>query len=110
MTKTKLSFSTNFLLPHYQTKHPMALTFSFLFLATLKPFTSVWDSNLGKTHSLPTLITHQVTGLNEAEVLDVSSQEKYDKPRQRIKKQRHYFTDKGPYSQSYGFSSSHVWM
>ena len=34
----------------------------------------------------------------------------YDKPRQHIKKQRHYFADKGPYSQSYGFSSSHVWM
>ena len=33
----------------------------------------------------------------------------YDQPRQRIKKQRHYFTDKG-YSQSYGFSSSHVLM
>ena len=30
--------------------------------------------------------------------------------RQHIKKQRHHFTDKGPYSQSYGFSSSHVWM
>ena len=27
-----------------------------------------------------------------------------------IKKQRHYFANKGPYSQSYGFSSSHVWM
>ena len=27
-----------------------------------------------------------------------------------IKKQRHYFADKGPYTQSYGFSSSHVWM
>ena len=34
----------------------------------------------------------------------------YDKSRQHIKKQRHYFTDKGPSSQSYGFSSSHVWM
>ena len=33
----------------------------------------------------------------------------YDKPRQRIKKQRHYFADKGPYSQSYGFSSIPVW-
>ena len=31
-----------------------------------------------------------------------------DKPRQHIKKQRHYFADKGPYSQRYGFSSSHV--
>ena len=34
----------------------------------------------------------------------------YDKPRQRIEKQRHYFANKGPSSQSYGFSSSHVWM
>ena len=32
----------------------------------------------------------------------------YDQPRQHIKKQRQYFTDKGLYSQSYGFSSSHV--
>ena len=34
----------------------------------------------------------------------------YDQRRQCIKKQRHYFSDKGPSSQSYGFSSSHVWM
>ena len=34
----------------------------------------------------------------------------YDKPRQNIKEQRHYFANKGPSSQSYGFSSSHVWM
>ena len=34
----------------------------------------------------------------------------YDQPRQHNKKQRYYFTDKGPSSQSYGFSSSHVWM
>ena len=34
----------------------------------------------------------------------------YDQPRQHIKKQRHYFPNKGPSSQSYGFSSSHVWM
>ena len=34
----------------------------------------------------------------------------YDKPRQHIRKQRHHFSDKGPYSQSYGFSSSHVCM
>ena len=32
----------------------------------------------------------------------------YDQPRQHIKKQRHYFANKGPHSQSYGFSSSHV--
>ena len=35
---------------------------------------------------------------------------KYDQTRQHIKKQRHYFDDKGPYSQNYGFPSSHVWM
>ena len=34
----------------------------------------------------------------------------YDQPRQHIKKQRHYFANKCPSSQSYGFSSSHVWM
>ena len=34
----------------------------------------------------------------------------YDRPRQHIKTQRHYFATKGPSSQGYGFSSSHVWM
>ena len=34
----------------------------------------------------------------------------YDKPKEHIKKQRHYFADKGPSSQRYDFSSSHVWM
>ena len=34
----------------------------------------------------------------------------YDQPRQHIKKQRHYFANKSLSSQSYGFSSSHVWM
>ena len=34
----------------------------------------------------------------------------YDKPRQHIKKQRHYFANKRLSSQSYGFSSSHVWV
>ena len=32
----------------------------------------------------------------------------YDQPRQHIKKQRHYFANKGPSSQNYGLSSSHV--
>ena len=36
--------------------------------------------------------------------------ESYDQPRQHIKKQRHYFVNKGPSSQGYGFSSGHVWM
>ena len=34
----------------------------------------------------------------------------YDQPRQHIQKQRHYFVNKGPSSQGYGFSSGHLWM
>ena len=34
----------------------------------------------------------------------------YDQPRQHIQKQRHYFANKGPSSQDYGFSSSHLCM
>ena len=36
--------------------------------------------------------------------------ESYDQPRQHIKKQRHYFVNKGPSSQGYGFTCGHVWM
>ena len=36
--------------------------------------------------------------------------ESYDQPRQHIKQKRHYFANKGPSSQDYGFSNSHVWM
>ena len=36
--------------------------------------------------------------------------ESYDQPRQHSQKQRHYFANKGPSSQGYGFSSGHVWM
>ena len=36
--------------------------------------------------------------------------ESYDQSRQHIKKQRYYFANKGPSNQSYGFSSSYVWM
>ena len=39
-----------------------------------------------------------------------SLKESYDQPRQHIQKQRHYFVNKGPSSQGYGFSSGHVWM
>ena len=41
---------------------------------------------------------------------DTPWEESYDQPRQHIKKQRHYFANKGPSSQGYGFSSSQVWM
>ena len=36
--------------------------------------------------------------------------ESYDQPRQHIKKQQHYFANKGPSSQGYGFSSNYVWI
>ena len=36
--------------------------------------------------------------------------ESYNQPRLHIKKQRHYFANKGPSSQGYGFSSSPIWM
>ena len=39
-----------------------------------------------------------------------SLEESYDPPRQQIKTQRYYFSNKGPSSQGYGFSSSHVWI
>ena len=41
---------------------------------------------------------------------DTPWKESYDQPTQHIKKQRHYFVNKGPSSQDYGFSNSHVWM
>ena len=37
-----------------------------------------------------------------------SLEEIYDQPGQHIQKQRHYFANKGPSSQGYGFSSSHI--
>ena len=41
---------------------------------------------------------------------DTPRKESNDQPRQHTKKQRHYFVNKDPSSQGYGFSSSHVWM
>ena len=41
---------------------------------------------------------------------DAYSLESYDQARQYIKMQRHYFVNKGLSSQSYDFSSSHIWM
>ena len=41
---------------------------------------------------------------------DTPWKESYDQPRQHIKKQRHYFANKGPSSQGFDFSSSQVWI
>ena len=41
---------------------------------------------------------------------DAPWKESYDQPKRHIKEQRHYFANKGPSSQDYGFSSGHAWM
>ena len=46
----------------------------------------------------------------EMKLKDTPWEESYDQLRQHIKKQRHYFANKGPSSQGYGFPSGHVWM
>ena len=48
------------------------------------------------------------TGEEQRAITD--SSRKNEQPRQHIKKQRHYFANKGPSNQSYGFSSSPVWL
>ena len=49
--------------------------------------------------------------LNELQISKLTPwKNSYDQPTQHIKKQRHYFANKGPSSQGYGFSSSHIWM
>ena len=54
-------------------------------------------------------ITQMVT--SAMKLKDIAPWKKsYDQLRQHIKKQRHYFVNKGPSSQGYGFSSGHVWM
>ena len=47
---------------------------------------------------------------NTKKALTNHRKKSYDQPRQHIKKQRHYFASKVLSSQSYGFSSGHVWM
>ena len=51
---------------------------------------------------------HMVTAAMKLK--DAYSSVSYDQPRQHIKNQRHYFANKGPSSQCYGFSSGHVWV
>ena len=57
--------------------------------------------------SLPGFSVH---GIFQARVLEWVAIAFSLQHRQRIKKQRHYFANKGPSSQRYGFSSSHIWM
>ena len=73
-----------------------------------------WQIEGGKVEIVADFIFggSKITGDDECsmKVMLSSWKESYDKPGQCIKKQRHHFADKGPYSQSDGFSSSHVRM
>ena len=55
-------------------------------------------------------VTKSRTRLSDKLLTTTPWKESYDKPRQRIERQRHYFANKGLSSQGYGFSSGHVWM
>ena len=57
-------------------------------------------------------VTPQTATYQATPSLGFSRQEHWSglPPKQHVKEQRHYFANKGPSSQSYGFSSSHVWM
>ena len=85
--------------------------------ASLTQWRWVWASSgswwwTGKPGMLQSMGSHSKTRLSKWTELNMNYHRKksHDQPRQHIKKQRHYFPNKGPYSQSYGFSSSHVWM
>ena len=67
---------------------------------------TVRDFILGSAKSLQMVTAITIMKLKDA----CSLEENYDQPRQHIKKQRHYFVDKGPCSKSCGSSSSHIWM
>ena len=69
-----------------------------------------WGNN-GNWHTL--FLGSKITASGECshEIKTLTPwKETYDQPRQHIKKQRHYFANKGPSSQGYSFSNSHVWM
>ena len=53
---------------------------------------------------------YQCDHQNSEDIKTKTWKESYDQPREHIEKQRHYFVNKGPSSQAYGFSSGYVWM
>ena len=66
----------------------------------LVPLRKIWDKKS---------FIHSSDNLQSVKTL-TPWKKSYDQPRYNIEKQRHYFTNKGPSSQGYGFSSGHVWM
>ena len=91
-------------------------TFTFHFHASEKEMAThssvlAWrNAGMGNPGRVPFMGLHRV-GRDWSDLAAAAPWKKsYDQPIQHIKKQRHYFTDKGPSSHSYGFSCSHVWM
>ena len=93
----------------HQFKSINSLALSFLHSPTL---TSIHDHCVKSRHihiKEGHLLNSKSASLSVTLILKAPSWKKSsDKPRQHIKKQRHYFANKGPSNQSYGFSSSHV--
>ena len=77
------------------------------------PITS-WQIDGGTVETVPDFIFlgSKITADGDCthEIKITPLKESYDQPRQHIQKQRHYFANKGPSSQGYGFSCGHVWM
>ena len=74
------------------------------------PITS-WQIDGGNNANSDRLYLYKITVNGDCSSWTFAPWKKsYDIPRQCIKKQRHFFSDKGLSSQSYGFSSSNVWM
>ena len=70
------------------------------------------DIVIKERHSHGNNIDVHQRGMDKKDVVHIKMltpwKESYDQPRECIRKQRHYFVNKGPSSQSYGFSSGHV--
>ena len=77
------------------------------------PITSQWWGNSGNSEGVFLVggfkSLHMVTTTMRLKMI-VPWKKSYDQAGQHIKKQRHYLANKGPSSQRFGFSSSHVWM
>ena len=76
-------------------------------LSTSEPVQTVGDRCDRSTHALLSLFG---TIRRQQQQQEKNKKKSYDQPRQHIKKQRRYFAYKGLPSQSYSFSSSHVWI
>ena len=74
-------------------------------------FITPWQINGEKVETVTDFILGGGSKITAAtKLMSAPWKKSYDQLRQHIKKQRHYFANKGPSSQSYVFSSTHVWM